>query len=84
MTSTELAWFKSSYSGSQGGNCVEVALEWRKSTYSGDQGGNCVEVAECPGTVHVRDSKDKTGPVLTFDAGAWSEFVAFAAGSPVE
>jgi hypothetical protein len=24
--STELAWFKSSYSGSGGGNCVEVAL----------------------------------------------------------
>ncbi|MGW2639698.1 DUF397 domain-containing protein [Streptomyces sp. NPDC001348] len=24
--STELAWFKSSYSGSGGGNCVEIAL----------------------------------------------------------
>jgi hypothetical protein len=24
--STELTWFKSSYSGSGGGNCVEVAL----------------------------------------------------------
>ncbi|MGC2998413.1 DUF397 domain-containing protein [Streptomyces sp. G35A] len=24
--STELAWFKSSYSGSGGGNCVEVAV----------------------------------------------------------
>ncbi|MQY33423.1 hypothetical protein SRB17_13840 [Streptomyces sp. RB17] len=24
--STELAWFKSSYSGSGGGNCVEVAM----------------------------------------------------------
>ncbi|MEU3347975.1 DUF397 domain-containing protein [Streptomyces sp. NPDC006700] len=26
MTTTELAWFKSSYSGGGGGNCVEVAL----------------------------------------------------------
>ncbi|MFE9094273.1 DUF397 domain-containing protein [Streptomyces sp. NPDC007264] len=26
MSSTELAWFKSSYSGSSGDNCVEVAL----------------------------------------------------------
>ncbi|MER8068014.1 DUF397 domain-containing protein [Streptomyces sp. NPDC094034] len=26
MVSTELAWFKSSYSGSGGGDCVEVAI----------------------------------------------------------
>ncbi|WP_234532935.1 DUF397 domain-containing protein [Streptomyces shenzhenensis] len=26
MSVTELAWFKSSYSGSQGDSCVEVAL----------------------------------------------------------
>ncbi|MFJ1546364.1 DUF397 domain-containing protein [Streptomyces sp. NPDC088246] len=26
MTTTELAWFKSSYSGSQGDSCVEVAV----------------------------------------------------------
>ncbi|MFM9453389.1 DUF397 domain-containing protein [Streptomyces europaeiscabiei] len=26
MNSTELAWFKSSYSGSQGDSCVEVAV----------------------------------------------------------
>ncbi|MFI6338673.1 DUF397 domain-containing protein [Streptomyces sp. NPDC050535] len=25
MVKTELAWFKSSYSGTEGGNCVEVA-----------------------------------------------------------
>ncbi|EFL25288.1 putative toxin-antitoxin system, toxin component [Streptomyces himastatinicus ATCC 53653] len=43
--SNELAWFKSSYSNSEGGNCVEVALSWRKSSYSDTGGGNCVEVA---------------------------------------
>ncbi|MEU6086699.1 DUF397 domain-containing protein [Streptomyces sp. NPDC047085] len=26
MSTTELAWFKSSYSGTQGDNCVEVAV----------------------------------------------------------
>lgn len=26
-TTTELTWFKSSYSGTQGDNCVEVALD---------------------------------------------------------
>ncbi|WP_030262368.1 DUF397 domain-containing protein [Streptomyces violens] len=40
-----LKWFKSSYSGSEGGNCVEVAHAWHKSSYSGDEGGACVEVA---------------------------------------
>lgn len=40
-----LRWRKSSYSGSAGGNCVEVATVWRKSSYSGSNGGNCVEVA---------------------------------------
>ncbi|GHB49263.1 hypothetical protein GCM10010347_18990 [Streptomyces cirratus] len=34
-----LAWFKSSYSGSEGGNCLEVAYHWHKSSYSGDAGG---------------------------------------------
>ncbi|MFH8982231.1 DUF397 domain-containing protein [Streptomyces varsoviensis] len=44
-TSTELAWFKSSYSGSQGDSCVEVALSWRKSSYSSSGNGDCIEVA---------------------------------------
>ena len=77
----ELVWFKSSYSGSQGGQCVEVAMEWRKSSYSGSQGGDCVEVAASPDTIHVRDSKDTTSPVLTFPAAAWDTFVGFAANN---
>ncbi|MFJ3190120.1 DUF397 domain-containing protein [Streptomyces halstedii] len=40
-----LAWMKSSYSGSEGGACLEVAYQWRKSSHSSDQGGNCLEVA---------------------------------------
>lgn len=48
---------------------------WRKSTRSGN--GECVEVADnLPGIVGVRDSKDPTGPVLTFTARAWRAFVA--------
>ncbi|WP_328969932.1 DUF397 domain-containing protein [Streptomyces sp. NBC_00239] len=45
MSNVELRWFKSSYSGSQGDACVEVALSWHKSTYSSGDGDNCVEVA---------------------------------------
>ncbi|WP_431043856.1 DUF397 domain-containing protein [Streptomyces sp. P1-3] len=82
--SGELVWFKSSYSDTGGGACVEVAVSWRKSSYSDTSGGDCVEVATCPHTVHVRDSKDKTGPHLTFSADAWAAFLTFAAAHPVE
>ncbi|MEU7738868.1 DUF397 domain-containing protein, partial [Streptomyces griseus] len=64
MSTTPLAWFKSSYSGGDGDSCVEVALEWHKSSYSGGSGDDCVEVATCPSTVHVRDSKLDESPQL--------------------
>ena len=74
--STELAWFKSSYSTGDGDSCVEVALSWHKSTHSGSDGDDCVEVATCAeNTVHVRDSKDKQGPQLAFSPTAWTAFV---------
>jgi hypothetical protein len=79
-----LTWFKSTYSGSDGGNCVEVAYEWRKSTHSGNEGGNCVEVALTTRTVHVRDSKDPDGPTLAFTPDAWAAFVRVAAGAVEE
>ncbi|WP_055524520.1 DUF397 domain-containing protein [Streptomyces graminilatus] len=77
-TTPNLAWFKSSYSGSQGDDCVEVALSWHKSSYSSGSQGDCVEVATCPGTIHIRDSKDKTGPQLALSPAAWAGFVAEA------
>ncbi len=79
MSTTELAWFKSSYSSAQGDSCVEVALSWHKSSYSGTQGDDCVEVAACPGTVHVRDSKDRSGPTLALTPRAWAGFLGLAA-----
>ncbi|WP_030772532.1 DUF397 domain-containing protein [Streptomyces sp. NRRL F-2664] len=72
--STPLKWFKSSYSGSEGGQCLEVAYDWQKSSYSGSEGGACVEVAtcSCADTVHVRDSKVAGGPVLALAPAAWA------------
>ncbi|MFJ8470912.1 DUF397 domain-containing protein [Kitasatospora sp. NPDC094011] len=53
-------------------------LAWFKSSYSTNEDANCVEVAETPGTVHVRDSKDKSGPQLAFEPATWKAFVRFA------
>ena len=50
---------------------------WRKSSYSGGNGGGCVEVARnLPGIVAVRDSKDRSGPALTFTPAEWEAFTA--------
>jgi hypothetical protein len=46
---------------------------WRKASYS-DNGGNCVEVAEASGAVFIRDTQDRTGPVLGFSMAAWRRF----------
>lgn len=63
---------KSTRSGPWTDNCVEVAF--RTSTRSGGNGA-CVEVGSCDCGVRVRDSKDQTGPVLTFTHAEWDAFV---------
>ncbi|MFI8764371.1 DUF397 domain-containing protein [Streptomyces sp. NPDC053792] len=78
MNTTELAWFKSSYSSSEGGECVEVAYDWRKSSYSSSEGGNCVEVAAHPTLIHVRDSKNPHGPQLAVSPASWAAFLDVA------
>ncbi|GAB3282499.1 DUF397 domain-containing protein [Kineosporia babensis] len=40
-------------------------LDWHKASISGDQ-GSCVEFRRHGGMVQIRDSKDPSGPVLTF------------------
>ncbi|WP_405610494.1 DUF397 domain-containing protein [Streptomyces sp. NBC_01511] len=72
MSTTELTWFKSGYSGDGGDNCLEVA--WSKSTYSSGDGDNCVEVAAQPHAVLLRDSKDPHIGRLTLAPAAWAAF----------
>lgn len=56
---------------------AEPAACWFKSSYSGPNGNECVEVADLgAGGIGVRDSKDPSGPVLTFDRGAFADFIA--------
>ncbi|MFF5176340.1 DUF397 domain-containing protein [Micromonospora sp. NPDC000089] len=55
---------------------INAQPRWRTSSRSTDSGGNCVEVADnLPGVVLVRDSKDRSGPTLTFAPTAWRAFV---------
>jgi hypothetical protein len=81
MSTPDLAWFKSSYSSSGDGDCVEVALSWHKSTYSSGGDGDCVEIATCPSTIHIRDSKNNQnpqgsqGPQLALSPATWTEFI---------
>lgn len=64
-------WRKSSYSGTNGGDCVECAplgsAAWRKASCSGTTGGD--------GLVAVRDSKNPDGPAFTVAPEAFTAFV---------
>jgi hypothetical protein len=52
------------------------AAVWKKSSHSNGNGGaNCVEVAILDVGVAVRDSKNRSGPALIFNAVEWAAFV---------
>jgi hypothetical protein len=55
-----------------------TGAEFRKSTRSGPNCDNCVEVAFKDGHIGLRDSKNPTGPVLTFTPDEWTAFTAGA------
>ncbi|WP_037912787.1 DUF397 domain-containing protein [Actinacidiphila yeochonensis] len=59
LVGTALVWIKSTYSGPEGGNCVEWAPSY----------------ATAHDVVPVRDSKDPQGPALAFSRDAWSSFL---------
>ena len=75
-TENKGGWRKSSYSGgSTSSSCIEV--NWRKSSHSGGGGAtDCVEVAFVASEIGVRDSKNASGPRLSFPETAWRSFVS--------
>lgn len=56
-------------------NSEQPGTTWRKSAASGGGGGNCVQVAFIDDSVLVRDSKDPSGPVLSFSHSEWAAFL---------
>lgn len=76
----EAEFRRSSFSGSSGGDCIELA--WRKSSYSGGNGGDCVEVVCSSKMFGIRDSKNTDGPVLVLPAEHGLAFLAAAKQRP--
>ncbi|WP_329533668.1 DUF397 domain-containing protein [Streptomyces sp. NBC_01450] len=50
-------------------------LAWFKSSYSSNEGGACLEIATRPEMVHIRDSKNLTGPTLAVTPITWTAFL---------
>ncbi|MWK34854.1 DUF397 domain-containing protein [Actinomadura sp. J1-007] len=55
-------------------------MQWRTS--SNAEGGSCVEVATDGTAVHVRDSKDRSGPVIVLGRADWRELLAVVRARP--
>jgi len=68
-------WRKSTYSGANGTDCIEVGT-WRKSTHSGANGTSCIEVGTAATGVLVRDTTNRAGAVLTISPAAWRILLA--------
>jgi Domain of unknown function (DUF397) len=58
-----------------GDTLMPLTPTWAKSSYSDPNGGNCVEARQpAADTIQVRDSKDPSGPRLSFSSPRWREF----------
>lgn len=68
MDLSEAQWHKSSFSGNNGGNCVEVAEICDTIDVPGHK-------AEHSALIAVRDSKDPDGPKLFFTPAEWEAFL---------
>jgi Domain of unknown function (DUF397) len=54
-------------------HCPPAAAGWRKPRRSFPN-GNCLEAGNDRSAVLVRDTKDRSGPVLRFPAQSWRNF----------
>ncbi|WP_018588637.1 DUF397 domain-containing protein [Salinispora arenicola] len=61
-------------------------VAWHVSTHSGSGGGDCVEAGlalDGSRRVAVRDSKDRSGPILVYSAASWTGFLTgLRSGTP--
>ncbi|HEV2781027.1 MAG TPA: DUF397 domain-containing protein [Actinophytocola sp.] len=50
-------------------------IVWRKSSFSSSHSGQCIEIACVADSTLLRDSKNQTGPRLSFSSDSWREFL---------
>jgi Domain of unknown function (DUF397) len=63
--------------GTQAGS-LDAPVSWRTSSFCAGT-GECVAIAQLPtGHVAMRDTKNPSGPALTFSKSEWAVFVARA------
>ncbi|GGU49238.1 DUF397 domain-containing protein [Streptomyces violascens] len=66
-------------------NHADIPEDWTSSSYSQNNGGECIQWAPkhaaATGVVHVRDSKNPSGPVLALSPEGWAGLVEFARNS---
>lgn len=68
-----MTWRKSSRCDSN--LCIEVGADWTRSSRCAN--GECLEARRPTEVeVHVRDSTDPDGPILTFTSADWRTFLA--------
>lgn len=79
MELSRMQWRKSSFSGDNGGNCVEVAelghVTLTPHAVSGHAADGPTHKTGHNRLIAVRDSKDPDGPKLFFTSDEWSAFL---------
>ncbi|MFE1309299.1 DUF397 domain-containing protein [Streptomyces sp. NPDC058755] len=56
-------------------------IPWQKSSYCGE-GESCIHIAATPGTIHLTESADPTGAILTTTPTAFGGLLAVLKGEP--
>jgi hypothetical protein len=52
---------------------THAEMPWKKSSKSAS--GDCVEVAITQDAIHVRNTRDRQGPMLSFSRDEWQELI---------
>lgn len=57
---------------------MKVGITWRTSsrTSGGGSGSNCVEVGSLPTHIAVRDTKNRSGGILSIDTTEWASWMS--------
>ncbi|MGH7870499.1 MAG: DUF397 domain-containing protein [Candidatus Dormibacteraceae bacterium] len=58
-------------------------MHWRKSSRSAS-GSQCVEIGYIQNVIYARDSKNPTGPTLSYSHAGWTAFLTATKGNDLK